>query len=212
MTEVAASPEEERIDDDVLLAVFDGRLAQAKQYHDILAGRAVEWGLIGPRESERLWSRHILNCAAIQALIASGSTVIDVGSGAGLPGIPLALARADLKVTLLDSLLRRVKFLQLAVEELALQRQVDVIRERAEQLEGRYDVVVARAVAPLERLVRWCAPLTKGSILALKGDQAERELEEARPVLRRIGMSGIIERVSTVPGCPDAMVVVISKL
>jgi len=202
---------QEQVDDELLRQVFGDRLGQAEQYHELLAGRAVEWGLLGPRENDRLWSRHILNCAAIQGLIGSGMSVVDVGSGAGLPGIPLALARPDLRVTLLDSLLRRVTFLQLAIEELALTEQVDVVRARAEEATGSYGVVVARAVAPLGKLVRWCEPLMGAELLALKGEKAAEELADARQVLRVLGMNGRVENIRTSPGCPDAVVVIIER-
>jgi len=207
----ARSTAEEQIGDELLRQAFGDRLPQAQQYQQMLASRGVEWGLIGPRESDRLWSRHILNCVAIQTLIGSGMSVLDVGSGAGLPGIPLALARPDLKVTLLDSLLRRTQFLQLAIDELGLAGQVAVVRGRAEETAGLYDVVVARAVAPLSKLVRWCAPLTSGSILALKGEKAEQELLEADKVFRDLGMVGSVQRLATGPGFPDAAVVIIKR-
>ena len=202
---------QEQIADDMLQSVFGDRMAKAKQYHEMLAGRAVEWGLLGPRESERLWCRHILNCAAVEALIDPGASVVDIGSGAGLPGIPLALARPDLKVTLLESLLRRATFLQLAVDELGLTGQVDVVRARAEETTTRYDVVVARAVAPLAKLVGWCAPLTKGSILAIKGERAYEDLEDARKVLRDLRLTGSVVQLQVGSGCSETSVVVVKR-
>jgi len=177
-----------------LEAVFDDRAGLAVEYHNMLATRGIEWGLIGPREADRLWSRHILNSAAIAPLVPRDATVVDVGSGAGLPGIPLALARPDLRVWLLDSLLRRVNFLELAVEELALGDRVTVLRGRAEQCTEHFDVVVARAVAPLTRLIEWCEPLM-GQMIALKGDSAETELADAGGVLKAHGLTAEVKRL-----------------
>ena len=132
----------------------------------------------------RVWERHILNSAALHGLIPAGSSVIDVGSGAGLPGIPLAILRPDLEVTLLEPLLRRSGFLNEAVEALQLSS-VKVVRGRAEDHREQYDVVTARALAPLDRLLGWCHPLRSpgGVILALKGQSASDEVSAARPLL-----------------------------
>jgi 16S rRNA (guanine527-N7)-methyltransferase len=150
----------------------------------------VRRGLIGPREADRLWDRHLLNCAVVAPAVPAGASLVDVGSGAGLPGIALALARPDLSVVLVESLQRRVGFLQEVVDRLGLDR-VQVVRGRAEELAGRVSgsVVTARAVAPLDRLAGWCLPLARphGTLLALKGAQAERELAAAVPTLRRLG-------------------------
>lgn len=178
----------------VLEAVFGNQAELAVRYHDLLATQGVEWGLLGPRETGRLWSRHILNCAAVRSIVPADANIVDVGSGAGLPGIPLALARPDLHVTLLDSLLRRVRFLELAVGELGLADQVTVVRARAEQYIERYDVVVARAVAPLWRLVEWCGPLGQ-RLVALKGESAEAEVAEAAPMLEQRGLTARIVRL-----------------
>ena len=152
------------------------------RYVDILASDGVDRGLIGPRELGRLWERHILNSAALAQLIHSGSSVVDVGSGAGLPGIPIAVLRPDLKVTLLEPLLRRSTFLTQIVDDLGLRSRVRVVRARAEDHGDRYGVVVARAVAPLEKLVGWTNPLRTpgGTILALKGQGAGGEVDTAR--------------------------------
>lgn len=173
--------------------LFGDRLAQAIRYAELLQTAGVERGLIGPREVDRIWDRHILNCAAVAELLQSGERVVDVGSGAGLPGIPLALTRGDVAVTLVEPLLRRSDFLSEAVEELELD--VEVVRGRAEEPAvrdrvGEADVVTSRAVASLDKLVRWSLPLLKpgGRMLALKGDRADTELNEHRRVLARAGV------------------------
>ena len=163
----------------------------AERYAELLATDGVLRGLIGPREAPRLWDRHLLNSAILGEVVAEGATVADVGSGAGLPGLALAIARPDLSVTLLEPLLRRTRFLDEAVESLGLGDRVEVVRGRAEELHGRrtWDVVTARAVAPLERLARWCLPLATagGELVAMKGASAVDELEEAWPALRALG-------------------------
>ena len=156
-------------------------------YVDILTSKGIDCGLLGPRETDRVWDRHILNSAALADLIAVGSSVIDVGSGAGLPGIPLALLRPDLRITLLEPLLRRSTFLVETLDDLDLAERVTVVRARAEDHPLRYDVVVARAVAPLDRLIGWCNPLREpgGMLLALKGRSAAVELGRAARVLQQ---------------------------
>src|SRR4051812_18270942 len=160
-------------------AVFGDRLPLAVRYAKLLAGAGVERGLLGPRETPRLWERHLLNCAGLTELIEPGQQVLDVGSGAGLPGIVLAIRRPDLQVVLVEPLLRRATFLTEAVEELGLAN-VSVRRARAEDLAGVISapVVVARAVAPVDRLGAWTLPLLLpgGRLLALKGEAAEGEL------------------------------------
>lgn len=160
---------------------------QIKQYVDILADRGIAWGLIGPREADRLWDRHVLNSVAMADLIPDGALVVDVGSGAGLPGIPLAIRRPDLEITLLEPLLRRSNFLTEAVDELGLAHRVRVVRARAEDHDGQYDVVTARAVAPLPRLLTWCLPLmgSAGELLALKGNSAASEIDQSKQILAK---------------------------
>lgn len=172
--------------------VFGEHYGAASRYVDILADKGMERGLIGPREGDRLWDRHILNSVALTGLIPHGSAVVDVGSGAGLPGLPLAILRPDLEVTLLEPLLRRATFLSETVEELALTPSPTVVRDRAEDHRQRYDVVVSRALAPLDRLLAWCAPLRRrhGVILALKGRSASDELASIAPQLTREGLVG----------------------
>lgn len=186
-------------------AEFFGAGAEAiRQYVDILASRGIDWGLVGPREGDRLWERHILNSIAGVSLIPKGATVVDVGSGAGLPGVPLAILRPDLTVTLLESLLRRANFLEQAVDELGLEDRVRVVRARAEEHRGRYAVVTSRAVAPLPRLVGWCAPLMAraGKILALKGSTAAVELSEGSVELRKARLRGVVHELP-VPGLDE---------
>lgn len=174
--------------------MFADDLPTAVRFAGLLAGEATVRGLIGPREVPRLWERHLLNCAVITDLMPWGSTVCDVGSGAGLPGIVLAIRRPDLRVTLVEPLLRRTAFLDLAVSTMELSN-VHVRRGRAEELpwepewsEG-FDVVTSRAVAPLDRLAGWSLPLVRpgGLFLAMKGSSAPEELRSARAVIRRLG-------------------------
>lgn len=182
-------------------SVFGEGAEAISQYVDILASRGIDWGLIGPRERDRLWDRHVLNSIALSRAIPEGATVVDVGSGAGLPGIPLAILRPELRVTLLEPLLRRVNFLNLAVEELGLAERVQVVRGRAEEHDRRYDVVTCRAVAPLPRLLGWCLPLVArgGRLLALKGSSAGDEVVAARAELRKARVSASVLELS-VPG------------
>lgn len=172
--------------------VFSVRPEMAVRYAGWLVGAGVERGLIGPREAPRIWERHLLNCAAVEELIPAGATVADIGSGAGLPGIPLALARPDLQITLIEPLLRRTMFLEEVVEDLGLGSQVRIRRGRAEDFHGelRFDRVTSRAVAPLAKLARWSVPLVApgGSVLALKGDSARNEIEASRVVLSKLGV------------------------
>ncbi|WP_380164238.1 16S rRNA (guanine(527)-N(7))-methyltransferase RsmG [Jannaschia sp. R86511] len=163
--------------------LFGDRLAEAERYVALLAGSGTERGLIGPREGDRLWERHLLNSAVVQELVPAGASVVDVGSGAGLPGIPLALARPDLRVELVEPLLRRTTWLDEVVADLGLSPQVVVTRGKVAVIGPRQvDVVTARAVAPLERLLPMCVPLVRpgGLVLALKGDQAVDEAEAVR--------------------------------
>jgi 16S rRNA (guanine527-N7)-methyltransferase len=173
--------------------VFGDRAALATRYAEILTSAGVDRGLLGPREADRIWDRHLFNCAAVSPLIPSGDLVCDVGSGAGLPGIVIAITRPDVRMVLLEPLLRRATFLAECVADLALDN-VTVIRGRAEEHAGRMtaDSVVARAVAPLERLVGWALPLLRpgGQLLAMKGEAARAELDAAEEQLLRLGAGG----------------------
>ncbi len=172
-------------------AVFgSARLPLAERYAELLAGDGVLRGLIGPREVPRLWERHLVNCAVLAEVIPQDARVCDIGTGAGLPGLVLAIARPDLSVTLVEPLHRRTTFLTEAIAALGLER-CDVQRLRAEQLHGteRFDVVTSRAVAPLSRLLGWSMPLVAptGALVAMKGARAAAEIEEARDSLRHFG-------------------------
>lgn len=164
------------------------RMPLAERYAELLATDGVVRGLIGPREAPRLWDRHLVNCALLAELVPAGSTVCDIGSGAGLPGLVLAIARPDVRMTLVEPLLRRTTFLDEVVAELALDL-VEVVRGRAEALRGerRFDVVTSRAVAPLGRLLDWSMPLVAptGALVAMKGSSVADEVEAARAELTR---------------------------
>jgi 16S rRNA (guanine527-N7)-methyltransferase len=171
--------------------VFGGALDQARRYAELLATDGVTRGLIGPRESERLWDRHLLNCAVVAELLPERGVLVDIGSGAGLPGIVLAMLSPSLRVVLLEPQLRRSVFLEECVAELGLSN-ATVLRARAEDKAAAHikaDIASARAVAPLDRLVGWAAPLLRpgGELLAIKGRSADEEINAARPVLSRLG-------------------------
>jgi 16S rRNA (guanine527-N7)-methyltransferase len=176
----------------VAAAVFGPRLELAERYAAILAGAGIERGILGPGEVPRLWERHVLNSAAVAELVGDDETVADVGSGAGLPGIPLALARPAARVFLIEPLLRRAEFLQEVVDELGLE--VAVVRGRAEEPDvlrqvGEMDAVTSRAVASLEKLAKWSLPLLRegGRMLAMKGDRADDEVGEHRRAMSALG-------------------------
>ena len=196
-------------------------------FADLLAGDGVTRGLIGPREVPRLWERHLLNCAVVAeaelGLLPAGAQVVDVGSGAGLPGLVWAIARPDLRLTLVEPLLRRSTFLAEAVERLELGDRVTVWRGRAEEA-GRElapaDVVTARAVAPLDRLLGWTVPLLRdgGRLVALKGSSAAQEVTDAQEAITAVGLTqvrvlevgaGVVDPATTVvtgirrPAGPD---------
>jgi 16S rRNA (guanine527-N7)-methyltransferase len=197
---------------------FGDRLPLAQRYAEHLATTGVEWGLVGPREAARVWDRHVLNCAVVADLVPPGARVLDIGSGAGLPGIPLALARPDLRVVLVEPLARRVEWLRTVLADLDLP--IEVERGRAEDVSVRRrwegaDVVTSRAVAPLHRLAAWCLPLvrTGGMMLAVKGMSAPEEVERDARAIAALG--GGIPRIET---CgigivdPPSTVVVVERL
>jgi len=166
------------------------RLPLIEAYAASLATDGVVRGLIGPREAPRIWERHLLNCAVLGEAISPSATVCDIGSGAGLPGLVLGIARPDLTVTLVEPLLRRTTYLAEVVSELGLDN-VEVYRGRAEELHRSrsFDVVTSRAVAPLARLLAWSMPLVgpQGVLVAMKGSSLPDEIADARPTLARLG-------------------------
>ena len=197
--------------------IFGERMALAERYVALLAGPGVERGVVGPRETGRLWERHVLNCAVIGDLVPRACRVLDVGSGAGLPGIPLVLARPDLRVALLEPMARRVAWLEEVTADLDLP--VPVHRGRTGRHEGRvigqdWDVVTARAVAPLGRLAAWCLPLvrTGGRLLALKGASAQEEVARDGGQIRRAGGGDVeIVECGAVVVEPPTTVVVMTR-
>lgn len=172
-------------------AVFGSALPLAVRYAGLLADAGVRRGLIGPAEASRVWERHLLNCAVVADLVPVGSTVVDLGSGAGLPGLVLALMLPKSSIVLVEPMARRTAFLAECVRELDLPN-VDVERARAEELAGQVgaDVVTARAVAGLDRLAGLAAGLARpgGLVLAIKGASAAREISAARGVMARMGV------------------------
>ncbi|MFI7586013.1 16S rRNA (guanine(527)-N(7))-methyltransferase RsmG [Spongisporangium articulatum] len=176
---------------DAVAEIFGDRVLLVQRYVEALSTSGLERGLIGPREVPRIWDRHVLNCAVVSELIPPSAALADVGSGAGLPGLVLAIARPDLKVTLIEPLLRRSVWLREVVQELGLSG-VEIARGRADEVTrsgARFDVATARAVAALPKLAGWCLPLLRpqGQLLALKGASAAEELDEARAELTRLG-------------------------
>jgi 16S rRNA (guanine527-N7)-methyltransferase len=192
-------------------AIFGTAFPGAARYAELLAGPGVDRGLLGPAEAGRIWDRHVLNCAAIAELVPAEARVVDVGSGAGLPGIVLALLRPDARLTLVEPLARRVAFLAECVAELELAN-VEVRRARAEELAGELaaDLVTARAVAPLAKLAGLCAALARpgGTVVAMKGSSAEAELARAGPVLAGMGITDAgVRQVGSASGPAAATVV-----
>lgn len=175
----------------VATQVFGVNLDRAKAYADALVEDSDQLGLLGPRELPKLWSRHILNSAVVAELLVSGETVADVGSGAGLPGIPMAIARPDVHFVLIEPMERRANWLQKQVDNLELAN-VDVLRARAEEV-GRsgFDVVTARAVSALPKLLRMTVDLIRpgGRLIALKGERAQAEIDEAKPLAKKLKLS-----------------------
>ena len=169
---------------------FPGQEGSIQAFAEFLVGAGIERGLIGPREGERIWDRHIFNCLPVTQLLPQGASLFDIGSGAGLPGIVIALARPDLQVTLIEPLERRVEFLK----EATAGTNIEVIRGRAQDVKKSADFVTARAVAPLEKLkkISWHMVKTGGALLAMKGESAAAEMEGVKnAVLHEIELEGI---------------------
>lgn len=172
-------------------AIFGSGIDLARDYTQRLAADSDTFGLLGPRELPKIWSRHVINSALLSELVPDGSLVSDVGSGAGLPGIPMAIAQPNAHFTLIEPMERRANWLLSVVNDLGI-KNVDVIRARAEEVSRTdFDIVTARAVAALDKLLKLLTPLTRGSnlktVLALKGSRAPVEIAEAKPRLQRLG-------------------------
>lgn len=171
--------------------MFGDRLPAATRFVEILADTGVSHGLIGPREVPRLWERHVLNCAVIEDAFPQGASLIDVGSGAGLPGVALAIVRPDLDIHLVEPMQRRTEWLSTTVSDLGLDN-VTVHRGRAEEFVGVLSApwVTARAVARIAKLARWCVPLLdgRGTLVAMKGRSAQEELDADRRELNKLGL------------------------
>jgi 16S rRNA (guanine527-N7)-methyltransferase len=182
--------------------------SKLSQFADILAKDGVRLGLIGPREVERIWDRHILNCAALAELIPKGHSIIDIGSGAGLPGIVLAILKPESKVTLVEPMQRRTDFLSQVKTDLNLTN-VEIIRGRAENQKIKAQIVTSRAVAPLNKLLTWSLPLVEkgGKVLAIKGDKAQEELDEVKK--EQISLKGLTATIKTCGLALDLSVTVV---
>jgi 16S rRNA (guanine527-N7)-methyltransferase len=203
VTEVGSSPP-----DAAAALIFGERLPLAVRYAELLAGTGIEHGLLGPAERDRIWSRHLVNSAVVSELLPAGARLVDVGSGAGLPGLAIACRRPDLRIDLVEPTQRRVEFLLSTVSSLGLGEQVRVVRGRAESTQvagevGGAEWVIARAVAPLGRLAQWCLPLNRvgGRLLAMKGERAEEEVVADAEAIRAAG--GVFERIAR---CGDGLI------
>ena len=197
----------EQLLDELISLYFPEREAEIRRYAEFLATTGIERGLIGPREGERIWERHIFNSLFPTILLPQGASLFDIGSGAGLPGIVIALARPDLKVTLIEPLERRVEFLK----EAACGSDIQVIRGRAQDVKKSADFITARAVAPLEKLKKMCWHMLKmnGSLLAMKGESAATEMAGVAHAklheitLAGIGLGRVVEVKKLAKGTPE---------
>ena len=173
--------------------LFDDQIELARRFTNRLAQDSETFGLLGPRELSKIWSRHVINSGLLAELIPDGSRVVDVGSGAGLPGIPMAIAQPNAHFTLVEPMERRANWLKAVVEDLKIPN-IAVIRARAEEVKkSDFDYATARAVAPLDKLLKLMSPLisdsTKGTVIALKGSKAQQEIEESAKILAKFGYS-----------------------
>jgi 16S rRNA (guanine527-N7)-methyltransferase len=199
--------------DELISLYFPEREAEIRRYAEFLATAGIERGLIGPREGERIWERHIFNSLFPTILLPQGASLFDIGSGAGLPGIVIALARPDLKVTLIEPLERRVEFLNEAVREAVEGSDIQVIRGRAQDVKKSADFITARAVAPLEKLKKMCWHMLKmnGSLLAMKGESAASEMAGVAHAklheitLAGIGLGRVVEVKKLAKGTPEEL-------
>ena len=195
--------------DELIARHFPKREGAIRAYAELLKGAGIERGLIGPREGDRIWERHILNSLFVTKLLPEGASLFDIGSGAGLPGIVIALARPDLKVTLIEPLERRVEFLKEATEGSDIQ----VIRGRAQDVKKSADFITARAVAPLDKLKKMCWHMLKmnGSLLAMKGESAANEMAGVAHAklheitLAGIGLGRVVEVKKLAKGTPEEL-------
>ncbi|MFM7030215.1 MAG: 16S rRNA (guanine(527)-N(7))-methyltransferase RsmG [Micrococcales bacterium] len=195
-------------------AIFGANIGKARDYATNLVLDADILGLLGPREMPKLWSRHILNSAVVSELLVSGDTVADIGSGAGLPGIPMAIARPDVSFTLIEPMERRASWLQQQVDEIGLEN-VSVIRARAEEVKDqKFSVVTARAVSALPKLLRLCVPLVAkgGRVLALKGSKAQDEINDSQPLMKKLKIANFEIVHTGVTQLPESTLVVIARL
>ncbi|WP_062078427.1 16S rRNA (guanine(527)-N(7))-methyltransferase RsmG [Demequina globuliformis] len=192
---------------------FGDSYARVRAFAELLADQGVLRGLIGPRELTRVWERHILNSAAVVPFLGKG-TIVDIGSGAGLPGLVIAAMLPDRPVVLVEPMERRTTWLFHAAEQCGIDN-VTVLRGRAEEVRESVeaDVITARAVASIDKLVKWCLPLLSptGSMALLKGRSAPDELDRGKYVLRRAGLTGAVHEAPTLAGLEPTTVVTLSR-
>jgi len=169
--------------------IFGENIDRARRYFELLVRDGDLLGLLGPREMPKLWTRHILNSAVVAELVSPATTVADVGSGAGLPGIPMAMAQPQAQFTLIEPMERRSDWLKSTIAELQLEN-VRVLRARAEEVTEVFDVVTARAVSALPNLLKMCVPLTKhgGEVIALKGSKAADEIADSKKLQKKLSI------------------------
>lgn len=221
--ESTASAKDELDGSPLLHDVLGDALPKMEMFHGKLQEEGELRGLIGPRELPRLWERHILNSAALAPFIekllrdskANTFSVADIGSGAGFPGIVLAAMFPSVSFSLIETMERRVEWLDEVVKDLALDN-VTVIRARAEEVIGTryFDAVTCRAVAPMTKLSHWMLPLLKsgGVFVALKGRSAQAEIDKAAKEIRKErGVSPQVHEAPVGEGLESTYVVTIRK-